>query len=168
MLDDNLVFDLFNMYYHLLTDNDLILADGFPRTIPQMYYFLSKECKYKREFLGVYFDIPREKAVERILSRAKIQNRIDDLNMDTINQRLDLFEEETYPVIAYFKSIGKLITIDAQQTVEEIFAQTKQAILAKKHSGFFILYHKKKKRQVYNFPKKRKKQKNKKNGLYLS
>ena len=52
MLDDNLVFDLFNMYYHLLTDNDLILADGFPRTIPQMYYFLSKECKYKREFLG--------------------------------------------------------------------------------------------------------------------
>lgn len=131
MLDDNLVFDLFNMYYHLLTDNDLILADGFPRTIPQMYYFLSKECKYKREFLGVYFDIPREKAVERILSRAKIQNRIDDLNMDTINQRLDLFEEETYPVIAYFKSIGKLVTIDAQQTVEEIFAQTKQAILAR-------------------------------------
>ena len=131
MLDDNLVFDLFNMYYHLLTDNDLILADGFPRTIPQMYYFLSKECKYKREFLGVYFDIQREKAVERILSRAKIQNRIDDLNMDTINQRLDLFEEETYPVIAYFKSIGKLITIDAQQTVEEIFAQTKQAILAR-------------------------------------
>ena len=51
--------------------------------------------------------------------------------MDTINQRLDLFEEETYPVIAYFKSIGKLITIDAQQTVEEIFAQTKQAILTR-------------------------------------
>lgn len=128
MLDDNLIFDLFNMYYHLLQQNDLILADGFPRTIPQMHYFLSKEYKHKRDYFAVYFDIPREVAVERILERAKIQNRADDLNMDTINQRLDLFEQETLPVIKYFESIGKLITIDAQQTIEEIFEQTKMAL----------------------------------------
>jgi os06g0109600 protein len=48
--------------------------------------------------------------------------------MDTINQRLDLFEQETMPVIQYFQSTGKLITIDAQQTVEEIFEQTKSAL----------------------------------------
>ncbi len=104
MLDDHLIFDLFNMYYHLLSEDDLILVDGFPRTIPQMHYFLSKEYKHKRQYLAVYFDIPREKAVERILERAKIQNRADDLNMTTINQRLDLFEQETMPVISYFKS----------------------------------------------------------------
>ena len=128
MLDDNLIFDLFNMYYHLLGDDDLILADGFPRTIPQMHYFLSKEYKHKRDYCAVYFDIPRTVAVQRILERAKIQNRADDLNMDTINQRLDLFEQETMPVIQYFQSTGKLITIDAQQTVEEIFEQTKSAL----------------------------------------
>lgn len=128
MLDDNLIFDLFNMYYHLLQEEDLILADGFPRTMPQMHYFLSKEYKHKRDFIAVYFDIPREVAVTRILKRAKIQNRADDLNMDTINQRLDLFEQETLPVIKYFKSIGKLITIDAQQSVEKIFEQTKAAL----------------------------------------
>lgn len=105
MLDDHLIFDLFNMYYHLLGEDDLILVDGFPRTIPQMHYFLSKEYKHKRQYLAVYFDIPRAKAVERILERAKIQNRADDLNMTTINQRLDLFEQETMPVISYFKSI---------------------------------------------------------------
>lgn len=128
MLDDNLIFDLFNMYYHLLGTDDVILVDGFPRTIAQMYYFLSKECKHKRDYLGIYFHISREKALERILERAKIQNRADDLDMMTINQRLDLFEQETLPVIKYFESIGKLVTIDAQQTVEEIFEQTKTAL----------------------------------------
>ena len=128
MLDDNLIFDLFNMYYHLLDHDTVMLTDGFPRTIPQMYYFLSKECKHKREYLGIYFEIPREKAVERILKRAREQNREDDLDMKTINQRLDLFEQETLPVIKYFKSIGKLIIIDAQQSVEEIYQQLLNAI----------------------------------------
>lgn len=128
MLDDNLIFDLFNMYYHLLNTDDVILVDGFPRTIAQMYYFLSKECKHKRDYLGIYFHISREKALERILKRAKEQNREDDLDMKTINQRLDLFEQETLPVIKYFKSIGKLIIIDAQQSVEEIYQQLLNAI----------------------------------------
>ena len=48
--------------------------------------------------------------------------------MKTINQRLDLFEQETLPVIKYFKSIGKLIIIDAQQSVEEIYQQLLNAI----------------------------------------
>ena len=51
MLDDSLMFDLFNMYGHLVKSDDLMLLDGFPRTIPQMYYFLSKEYKYHRDFI---------------------------------------------------------------------------------------------------------------------
>lgn len=129
MLDDHLIFDLFNMYYHLLDEESLMLTDGFPRTIPQMYYFLSKECKHKRDYLGIYFEISREQAVERILKRAHEQNRADDLDMTTINQRLDLFEQETMPVISYFKSIGKLITIDALQSIDEIYAQLKDALM---------------------------------------
>lgn len=128
MLDDHLIFDLFNMYYHLLGEEDLILVDGFPRTVPQMYYFLSKECKHKRDYLAVYFKISRDVAITRILERAKIQNRADDLNMETINQRLDLFEQETMPVIKYFESIGKLVTIDALQSVDEVY-QSLHAIL---------------------------------------
>lgn len=122
MLDDNLTFDLFNMYYHLLEKDDMILIDGFPRTMPQMYYFFTQEFRNKRDFIGVYFDITREQALERILERAKVQNRVDDLKLETINQRLDLFEQETMPVIKYFDSIGKLITIDATPDVETIFS----------------------------------------------
>jgi adenylate kinase family enzyme len=39
------------------------------------------------------------------LNRAKEQNRADDMDMNTINKRLDTFEKETMPVIKYFESI---------------------------------------------------------------
>jgi adenylate kinase family enzyme len=71
----------------------------------QLHYFIAKECEMKRDFVGVYFDISRETAVERILKRAKEQNRVDDMDMNTINKRLDTFEKETMPVIKYFDSI---------------------------------------------------------------
>lgn len=121
MLDDCLAFDLFDMYFHLLEDNQFILADGFPRTLPQMHYFLSSECMNKRDFVGVYFDIPREIAIQRIENRAKEQNRADDLDMNVINKRLDTFEDETLPVIKYFDSIWKLVTVDACVSVDEIY-----------------------------------------------
>ena len=121
MLDDSLMFDLFNMYGHLVKSDDLMLLDGFPRTIPQMYYFLSKEYKYHRDFIWVHFSLTREQALERILTRAREQNRSDDLKMEVIHQRLDLFEQETLPLIHYFKSLGKLIEIDANQPIETIY-----------------------------------------------
>jgi adenylate kinase family enzyme len=41
--------------------------------------------------------------------------------MNTINKRLDTFEKETMPVIKYFESIWKLITVKADVSVEEIY-----------------------------------------------
>jgi adenylate kinase family enzyme len=41
--------------------------------------------------------------------------------MNTINKRLDTFEKETMPVIKYFESIWKLITVWAEDSVDEIY-----------------------------------------------
>jgi len=120
MLDDNLAFDLFSMYGHLLTKDDCMLTDWFPRSLPQMYYFLSKEAKYQREFMWVHFYLSKEKAIERLIQRAKEQWRKDDTR-ESIMKRLNLFEKETLPVIKYFEQIGKLITIDADQSVDMVY-----------------------------------------------
>ncbi len=120
MLDDNLAFDLFNMYGHLLTKDDRMLTDWFPRSLPQMYYFLSKEAKYQRDFMWVHFYLSKERAIERLLQRAKEQWRKDD-TVESITKRLDLFEKETLPVIKYFEQIGKLIVIDADRPVDFVY-----------------------------------------------
>jgi adenylate kinase len=120
MLDDNLAFDLFNMYGHLLTKDDCMLTDWFPRSLPQMYYFLSKEAKYQRDFIWIHFYLSKEKAIERLLQRAKEQWRRDDTR-ESIIKRLELFEKETLPVIKYFEQIGKLIVINAYQPANMVY-----------------------------------------------
>lgn len=120
MLDDNLAFDLFSMYGHLLDKSDCMLTDGFPRSLPQMYYFLSREAQYQREFMWVHFYLSKERAIERLLQRAQQQWRKDD-TVESITKRLDLFEKETLPVIKYFEQIGKLIVIDADQPLEMVY-----------------------------------------------
>ena len=45
MLPDTLAFDLFTMCFHLLESNELMLTDGFPRTMAQLHYFIAKECE---------------------------------------------------------------------------------------------------------------------------
>lgn len=120
MLDDSLALDLFSMYSHLLKKEDCMLNDWFPRSLTQMYYFLSQETREQRDFIWVHFYISKERAIERLLQRAKEQWRKDD-TVESITKRLDLFEKETLPVIEYFQQIGKLITIDADKPVELIY-----------------------------------------------
>ncbi len=81
---------------------------------------MSREAKYQRDFIWVHFYLSKEKAIERLLQRAKEQNRKDDTE-ESIIKRLDNFEKETLPVIKYFEQIGKLITIDADQEIEHVY-----------------------------------------------
>lgn len=128
MVKNSLVFDLFKLCDHLLEDGEAFLIDGFPRNMPQMDYFLAHEAAKERDYICVYFDLPRDLAVERIQLRAQLQGREDDLNMETVNKRLDLFEQETLPVIEHLKSRGKLITIDANQPIKTVFAEVKEKL----------------------------------------
>jgi adenylate kinase family enzyme len=68
----------------------------------------------------VHFYLSKEKAIERLLKRAKEQWRKDDTKK-SITKRLNTFEKETLPVIEYFEKIDKLITIDADQDVNLIY-----------------------------------------------
>ena len=120
MLDDSLAIDLFSMYGHLLKKEDCMLIDWFPRSLPQMYYFLSEETKYQRDFIWVHFYISRERTLERLLERSKKEWRKDD-NMASILKRLDLFETETLPVIKYFEQMGKLIVVDADNPIDVVY-----------------------------------------------
>ena len=98
-----------------------MLLDGFPRNLDQKNYFSQQWANKWRDFVCVNFDLSREKAIERIKKRAIEQWRTDDANEETINKRLETFYSETLPVIQAFESEWKVITIDADRTIEEIY-----------------------------------------------
>jgi UMP-CMP kinase len=101
------------------------LIDGFPRAIDQATYF---EKNVMEAHAILYYDVPREIMLERCTSRAKTSGRADD-NPETMANRVDNFFKHSQPVVDYYKQFGKVHCVDATGTIQEVYAQTKAAIL---------------------------------------
>jgi len=55
---------------------------------------------------------------ERLLNRGKTSGRIDD-NPAVIKKRFQTYNQETQPVIQYYKKQNKAVMINAEQSVED-------------------------------------------------
>ena len=68
-------------------DSTKFLVDGFPRTVPQTKLF---EKTGFHVGLIIYYDVPKETMIERLLKRAKKSGRIDDTE-EIIGKRVQTF-----------------------------------------------------------------------------
>ena len=98
------------------------LLDGFPRTVEQAD-ILEKLLSDKGLKLDgvINFEVSEDVVVERMLARG----RADD-NEETIRTRLEVYRNETKPLIDHYGE--ELINIKAEGTVEDINARTLEAI----------------------------------------
>ena len=72
------------------------------------------------------FDVPDEIMVERLIKRGETSGRQDD-NEETIRARLTTYREATVPVAKHYHEQGKLVSIDANRSVDEVFADVTSA-----------------------------------------
>jgi adenylate kinase len=98
-----------------------ILFDGVPRDLEQMRDFDRIMGEHKRDFRCLHLVIDPEEGVQRILKRSTIEGRADDASEAAIRERMQLFDKRTRPVIEYYRSRGKLMDVEGEGTVEEIF-----------------------------------------------
>ena len=78
---------------------DLLVLDGLPRSVNQAK-LLYKYVNVRKIVHLVCKD--REALFERMRKRALKQNRPDDAKVDVIRRRFEVYEEQTYPVLAYY------------------------------------------------------------------
>lgn len=62
--------------------------------------------------------------IGRLLERGKISGRSDD-NIESIRKRLVTNKVETEQTLNYFKKLDKLIEINADKSIEEVFGEIK-------------------------------------------
>lgn len=127
MVDDAIIFGLFDVYQHLLKPGEYMLIDWFLRTLDQLYYFFNQQYKHKRDFVWIHYVLDKEEAIKRIVARWKIEQRKDDTET-SVRTRLDIYEKETKPVIEYLDGLGKIIHINANQSIENISKETIEAL----------------------------------------
>jgi len=105
-----------------------ILFDGIPRDSDQANGFDEIMKTIGREFRCVHILLDAEEAVARILKRAEIEGRADDASEETVRKRMGTFLGKTMPVIEGYKEKGKVVEIDGQGTVEEIYERVKKSV----------------------------------------
>ncbi len=98
---------------------DGCIIDGFPRTVQQAQTleFLFSKLKRKIDCI-VAIDVPRDELVRRIHERAAISGRADDTE-EVIRHRLDLYDEQTQPVLDYYRVSGLLVSVDGSGEIAE-------------------------------------------------
>jgi adenylate kinase len=128
------------------------VLDGFPRTVPQAEALDSITIDRPIDVV-IDLDVPRELVLSRLSGRRVCRDcgtnyvasgiekdpwicevcggdvlHRDDDTPEAINRRLDLYEEQTSPLIAYYEAQGRLAVVDGVGSPDEVFARLTGAI----------------------------------------
>jgi len=108
--------------------NQRIVADGFPRRLQEardLDAFLNfLERKDNTLFLLIY--IFEKEALKRLPKRGRVDDDIKD-----IKKRFRIYRKRTIPAINYLKKYCRLITINGEQSIENVFKDILKAIKRK-------------------------------------
>lgn len=134
---------------------DGFILDGFPRTLNQAldledlldqlgtplnavvlmdvdFDILMKRltgrrtCSLTGKLLNIYFS-SKDELDQCTNAGGELIQRKDD-NEETIGNRLEVYRARTEPLVEYYRSRGKLKTIDAEGTVDEVHGRLLEAI----------------------------------------
>ncbi len=96
------------------------ILDGFPRTVPQAQA-LDTMLERREEKLKavVFFDLSEEEALRRLAHRRSAESRVDD-SEDTQRKRVQIYREQTSPLIAHYEGLELLQRVDAEASIEEV------------------------------------------------
>jgi adenylate kinase len=104
-----------------------LMVDGFPRAMEQAEFMKKKMEEHKRDYVVIHFELSKEKAIERMQKRAAIEGRSDD-TVEAMKTRIEAFMNETLPVIKHLETLGKVITVNADASIEEVNAELKSKL----------------------------------------
>jgi len=125
--------------------SDGFVLDGFPRTLPQAEE-LDRVLAQRPLDLAINIEVPREIVLDRIAGRrvCEICQRVYHVNMppivnwtcdtcggnvrqrdddteEAVERRLELYEQETVPIIDYYSRRGLLTVVDGVGEGDDVF-----------------------------------------------
>ena len=125
LLDDQEVISLLDQVLSGISNKDLCVLDGFPRTILQAEWLVNKA---EQENFKINYVIHLVANEETVKTRLRARGRLDDRE-DVIEERFKEYNQLTLPLVEWFKTRGiKVVEINAMRSVDEVNDDVTQAL----------------------------------------
>ena len=104
------------------------LLDGFPRTLGQAEALERLLAKLATPLdCCMALTVDNEAVVARLLKRAKIEGRADD-NEATIRERMRVYDNQTAPLLSFYRGRGRLVEVSGMGTIEAVGQRIREAL----------------------------------------
>jgi adenylate kinase len=104
------------------------VLDGYPRNLAQARALDELLARLKQPVdIAVQLDVDTNLLVERIAGRAALEGRADD-TPESVRNRLNVYNEQTAPVVDFYRQKGNLVCLDGVGSMDEVFYRIVEAI----------------------------------------
>jgi adenylate kinase len=124
LVPDQLLLDIMEERLSQLDAQSGWILDGFPRNVNQASFLEQLLQKLTQDSVrAINLDVPDEVLVSRLLGRG----RADDTE-EVIRRRLEVYREQTLPLIDFYRDRQQLMSIDGNQPLEKVTADLQELL----------------------------------------
>lgn len=123
LVPDEVVISMISGIIEKNKDTKGFIFDGFPRTIAQAEALDEMLSTHSTKVdLLIMLDVDEEVLINRLALRGEKSGRGDDVDINIIHNRIDVYRSQTKPVSKYYKKQGKSFPINGMQTEDEVYS----------------------------------------------
>ncbi|MDY7021827.1 MAG: adenylate kinase [Cyanobacteriota bacterium] len=138
LVPNQLILDMVQDRLHQPDTEQGWILDGFPRNVAQASFLEEVVLQQKDHNSSetteddssiniVNLEVPDEVLIQRLVERGARDRRSDD-NEETIRHRLQVYREETAPLIEYYRDRNQLNVVNGNLAMDEVTAELKKTI----------------------------------------
>ena len=122
LVPDKIVIGMVEEKISTSPDTNGFIFDGFPRTVNQAGALDKLMEKHESGItLVIALEVDHDELRKRLSERGKVSGRADDENLEKINTRIKVYQDETLPVAKYYETQNKLFSVPGKGSIDSIF-----------------------------------------------
>lgn len=108
------------------TKRNNFLIDGYPRNEDNLVTWQKVMGEVSRVAFVLFFECPLDVCVERCLGRGEAGSGRADDNLDVLKKRIQVFLNQTQPIVDYYDKLNLVKRVDASRSKLEVFEDVKK------------------------------------------